>query len=497
LVFLTLLLFGCASAYDVHHMTSGNNNSASAGRERIFYALPRTVVTVDASVEKRLVEKGPCNAHIGLIAEKLAQPGTKMTTVAIGSRHEADADHVYAIDLSRAWYQKLTSAFTLTEDGLLTSADMTAENQAVDFAVTTLKTVAGLAVKLGLGVGATAPEFAANDTRDQVEQKCKTLKNELVKVRKLQHDLAHGTPAFGEALPDGAALALLFQKLEAQEQQILANFVGEVTTKSGIVHCEVVPDDADLDATKPLFTIATDGIRPAAGAGCRVPADLAAAAAGNQTVAIQFTTKRDTQLAGVIKDAVGSLPSPSGLVYRIPVTTGIAVLVGNDVRAFDRRPVAQFGVVTSLPRSADVSTFQSTVNAALYPGTGALQKLTFSGTPQGTAAVTGVAGRRGDGHRCARGSRESSGGGEGRTGAPRARAEDPRRERQDREAAWRGPAVAGRLACRGAATSPRHANTKSSNAASCQRICGGHNGRTEMLRSIHAPRCRFARPRHR
>ena len=379
-----LLLVGCASAFDVYRVQKPCDGcSKTFGKEALFYALPQTIVTVDAVVDKRVVTDGACKGELALLgadAEALVSR-SKLGAVAIGSRAEPDPTQIFAIKLSHKWYQKLTSSFSLSETGLLTAAELAVENQAVDFAVTTLKTAVGLAVKTGTFGGKVPNALTKTD--------CQKKKDEIDRLRGIRAKLTEGTqtPNFP---PDGAALALMLDKLTEREKALVADFIGSAELTTGTVHCEVSPDDSDGESTKDLFKLAEDGV--IAIGTCRVPSELVAVKATKSLVSAVFVTKPNNQLAGIASAASGGrTDDPSGLVYRIPATTNIEIRNGTTPVAFERRLVAQFGTIATLPRTADVSTFQSSVKAALYSGTGAMQKLDLAGTPQGTGAITGVA----------------------------------------------------------------------------------------------------------
>jgi hypothetical protein len=389
----SLILSGCASSFDVYHVPRNCDGCSNKfGKHVLFYALPETVVTVDAVVEKKIVEDGPCKDKVtedflrvppkDYFGSGPTESKTKVTSATIGSRAEPDPDRVYAIKLSKRWYQKVSSSFSLSEAGVLTSAEMTSENQAVDFAVTTLKTVAGIAVKAGIGVGAPATDATPGT------EKCKEFKDEIDKLRDVRRQIIHGqlSPSFPQ---EGPAITVLLEKIAQAEAELAAKFIGAATVTTGTVHCEVNPQDDKYNLDQELFKIAKDGVDSANGP-CRVPSDLNSKMRGDKTVSLKLATDRGQQLAGIAASTNLTRPDPSGLVFRIPATSAIEVLVDKDSKAFDLRPVAQFGLVTALPRSADVSTFQSTVKAALYPATGAIQKLDYSGTPQGTGAITGI-----------------------------------------------------------------------------------------------------------
>lgn len=392
---LGLLLVGCASSFDVHRVPENCGDCKTKfDSQALFYALPATTITVDAAVEKSEVEDGQCQEFLtkdflGVDPEEffpggVKKPSTKVTTVGVGSRAEPDPKNVYAIQLSRRWYQKITSSFALSELGLLTSADLKAENQAVDFVVTTIKTVAGLAVKTGL----TAGGDPADANRPLKEKKCKQLQREIDKLRELRRQIIFGELTTTPPL-DGPTITTMLDKIAQTEATLASKFVGAATMTAGTVHCELTPRTSNDNSD--LFEIAKDGIAMPA-AGCRVPSDLKSKLAyGDKKVSVRISTNLDEQFAGVAKDAVPDPQSPSGLVYRIPAISDVVVFVGDAVKAVDRRPVAQLGILAALPRTADVSTFQSNVKAALYPGTGAIQTLDFSGTPQGTSAITGLA----------------------------------------------------------------------------------------------------------
>src|SRR5262249_45175885 len=135
------------------------------------------------------------------------------------------------------WYQKITSSFSLSESGVLTNAETTVENQAVDFGVTTLKTVAGLAVKLGL--------FAGGGTLTP-RTKCEAIKKEIDNLRKVKRDIIVGD--FNPTTPlEGPAITVMLDKIAQKEAELAAKFIGAATVTTGTVHCELRPGDEKYD----------------------------------------------------------------------------------------------------------------------------------------------------------------------------------------------------------------------------------------------------------
>lgn len=166
-VLLTLLGSGCTRSfqvYDVKHLKQRD-------RDYLFYALPKTVVTVDVPVTRIETPYDPenlppCRSEVAMREElgldtppatpEEASKVFKAGAPAIATRSEPDPEAIYAIDLRFRPFALTSGSFELTDNGVLTTETVSQEDKSID----TVLTVARLAAAVATG-GAITPAAAA------------------------------------------------------------------------------------------------------------------------------------------------------------------------------------------------------------------------------------------------------------------------------------------------------------------------------------------------
>jgi len=378
-----LALSACATSYDVYDIGSVKKEQLP-DRNLVYYALPQTIAHVEIPVTLKSAKAPQCTDQtlldqLHITADDIEAPGKtfKLGDVTISTRTEPDPSAVFAIDMPSHALHKYTRSVELAESGILTSAQSTDENQAVNFGVGVVKIAAGVAGKV-IGAG------AGNDLTQKHLTPCQEIANEIITLKGNRDQLISGTGG-GVNAPTKDALQLMLDQLDARIDSLLANFTGAVEKTTYTISCEAVPL-----TTTPTFTLAqfaSDGSVVSAPL-CTFPAKVAANgsnAAATVTLAVQ--SKNGVASAVTTSGRLPNRTAGNALYYRLPVTATLQVSRDGKVLAKQDTAIAQLGAINSLPRGSDAHALQSVVNATLYPGTGGLQKLEFNATQADTSAI--------------------------------------------------------------------------------------------------------------
>ena len=153
----------------------------------------------------------------------------------------------------------------------------------------------------------------------------------LFAIRQTRSDLITGQA--DQTPPDGKSLQLMLDNLEAQEQALMAMFVGTTSVSTDVATFNIIPDD-DIDRMVLARLSPIDGIVDASDlSGAPVYLDLSVTSRGEMPVGEKGET----------------LPFPkNGLAYRIPGIANVKVSYDGRIYFEDDEPMAQFGVVYGL-----------------------------------------------------------------------------------------------------------------------------------------------------
>lgn len=144
----TLLLAGCATKGTVVTKVPGPPEPRG-----VFYVLPRTVIEAKVSVTRTETEAGKYTDFAGCLlnVKKVREPGVKfeLGTPEFTSRGEPDPQEVHMIDLKAGAFESKTVQIFLTPEGLMSKSSIESKNEATEVLVTTLKSLASIAVAAG------------------------------------------------------------------------------------------------------------------------------------------------------------------------------------------------------------------------------------------------------------------------------------------------------------------------------------------------------------
>lgn len=405
------LLSGCGASYRVHHVSTAS--AARLPSSAVYYALPRTVITVSVPITK--ISRATPRCNTASYKDKLESLGisttgaSKSPTYQLGepqlaSRVEQDPEHMYAIELDENAVTANKRGFELSERGFLTSSSLESANKAPDLAIKTVEVAAGIVGKL---VGLGAPLMPSQDPKAQAPeaQRCEQALTQIHDIRRYRLDLVRGNAQTNGTPKD--TLALMLEELNAMEKSLVAEFTGAPTLQQGTITCEIRPKSRAAASSHPeesltLFELVESrGLRNVS-QGCyhtdSFREDTTQPDGKSQVVSVELTAV-STDLAISAEKTQRSPDNPSGLVYRIPAEAIVRYLVEErnpaEKDAVKRRvatrtqlDVAQYGAVAYLPGEAEVDSVSAMYSVKLSPTLGGLVSLSSSTTPLAPETVS-------------------------------------------------------------------------------------------------------------
>ncbi len=235
----------CATSQKVYRVT----NTKAAGIAGVHYALPQAIVTLEVPIKKSAFKAG----HYARFAHELlgikAKTANKVSFAlasppTVGTRAEADPQEVFVVQVDGSAFETRSQLIELTERGLLTHLKAETTSTGVDFAVSTLKTAAGIAGRLifppGLASGAESalddPEGAQSAARalELIEQRLRRLNEELDKKRRVfipDDRLDPNHPETFEDLLDALQAALGTAKVKVIRDQVATATPGRLARR--------------------------------------------------------------------------------------------------------------------------------------------------------------------------------------------------------------------------------------------------------------------------
>lgn len=383
--------------------------------QKVYYALPRTVLALEAPValEKRdpgkcedLLDQNLCKVSGGSVSFRTClelgdlAPDSKFSAgeMTLSTRTEPDLDQLFQVDVRASALKKSSVVLELSEAGLLISGTSESRNRAAEIGVGLVKSLAGIAGTLitrGAAPARSGPEQTAHENR------CSAIAQKILAIRKDREDLLTRV-AIGPDAPPAETVKLVLDRGLTLETKLLQSFIGKIDTTAGKVLCEVRPSLTDLpntnsEKTYALFEVSeTTGLKLLDQTACRAPEAFVTTAAANP-VTVKLTVGRIAaqyaeSLRAAEADKAVKTNEEQGFYYRVPAEARIEVVAekaGTAQKVLqDRKGIAQLGLVTALPRQRSVYT---KYDIALYEQSGALKKLTTNAEGVDPSTLSGIA----------------------------------------------------------------------------------------------------------
>ena len=326
-------------------------NAVKANNFGITYSLPKTSLIVEAEVTKVTCKAGPYYQYAEkylAVQDAIAEDAVyyELGKVRLINRGVPDPDNTYIVEFKPG---TVAPYAYLTEDGLLCSINteyVPAEEKAEKKAV---------AAKQGAAQNSVLSEelLMAGSTARQAEVAAK----QIYRIRESRMDILTGEA--DNLPPDGEAMKLVIQQLEAQEQTLSHLFTGTTEKTTDIYEVSVIPSD-ELDKevifrfSKQLGIVDAD--------------DLGGAPVYMNLIA----TERAPQLEP--KEAEKKEKSLKGIIYNVPGKAKVEITMGKRTLYKGEAQITQFGTQEGLA-PVMFEDKKAPVKISFYPETGAIKQI--------------------------------------------------------------------------------------------------------------------------
>ena len=326
-------------------------NAVKANNFGITYSLPKTSLIVEAEVTKVTCKAGPYYQYAEkylAVQDAIAEDAVyyELGKVRLINRGVPDPDNTYIVEFKPG---TVAPYAYLTEDGLLCSINteyVPAEEKAEKKAV---------AAKQGAAQNSVLSEelLMAGSTARQAEVAAK----QIYRIRESRMDILTGEA--DNLPPDGEAMKLVIQQLEAQEQTLSHLFTGTTEKTTDLYEVSIIPSD-ELDKevifrfSKQLGIVDAD--------------DLGGAPVYMNLIA----TERAPQLDP--KEAEKKEKSLKGIIYNVPGKAKVEITMGKHTLYKGEAQITQFGTQEGLA-PVMFEDKKAPVKISFYPETGAIKQI--------------------------------------------------------------------------------------------------------------------------
>lgn len=348
LIIIAALLLGLPLAAQTKVV---KKNAVKANNFGITYSLPKTSLIVEAEVTKVTCKAGPYYQYAEkylAVQDAIAEDAVyyELGKVRLINRGVPDPDNTYIVEFKPG---TVAPYAYLTEDGLLCSINteyVPAEEKAEKKAV---------AAKQGAAQNSVLSEelLMAGSTARQAEVAAK----QIYRIRESRMDILTGEA--DNLPPDGEAMKLVIQQLEAQEQTLSHLFTGTTEKTTDLYEVSIIPSD-ELDKevifrfSKQLGIVDAD--------------DLGGAPVYMNLIA----TERAPQLDP--KEAEKKEKSLKGIIYNVPGKAKVEITMGKRILYKGEAQITQFGTQEGLA-PVMFEDKKAPVKISFYPETGAIKQI--------------------------------------------------------------------------------------------------------------------------
>lgn len=348
LIIIAALLLGLPLAAQTKVV---KKNAVKANNFGITYSLPKTSLIVEAEVTKVTCKAGPYYQYAEkylAVQDAIAEDAVyyELGKVRLINRGVPDPDNTYIVEFKPG---TVAPYAYLTEEGLLCSINteyVPAEEKAEKKAVV---------AKQGAVQNSVLSEelLMAGSTARQAEVAAK----QIYRIRESRMDILTGEA--DNLPPDGEAMKLVIQQLEAQEQTLSHLFTGTTEKTTDLYEVSIIPSD-ELDKevifrfSKQLGIVDAD--------------DLGGAPVYMNLIA----TERAPQLEP--KEAEKKEKSLKGIIYNVPGKAKVEITMGKHTLYKGEAQITQFGTQEGLA-PVMFEDKKAPVKISFYPETGAIKQI--------------------------------------------------------------------------------------------------------------------------
>ncbi len=381
LILLTILsLAACKTQNNFNVVPVSDIQQTEEKKEGVYYALPRTHVTVDVSVVKTQSFRGPfagyASRYLGM--ENVIRENSssyEIRDIKISTFFEPDPDQFYFVEFMESGQQDDRQIMMeLTEAGLIVDVNSPSEFNASGRMTYTMdeesndysKTFKYFPDQNLYEKVDTIIQQITQDTitierkilkrkmvEKSTEQKAKEAADFILKVRDQKMNLITG---YQETPYSKETLEYMYKELENIENDYMRLFTGLKTTQVLNYRYSYLPPSNIYNIEEPLFRFSTrHGV---------VDADFD----DGQMVYLQVERQRNAhKMLEHIKSNFNAEQEKNGFYYRMPEYARLTIKLGIVPKAEALYPISQFGVVNSLPAAYNKIRF--------YPSTGMIRTI--------------------------------------------------------------------------------------------------------------------------
>ena len=329
-------------------------NAVKANNFGITYSLPKTSLVVEAEVTKVTCKAGPyyqyAEKYLG-VKDAIAEDAVyyELGKVRLINRGLPDADNTYIVEFKPG---TVAPYAYLTEEGLLCAINTEYEPEASP--TNTARKQQPAAKTPANGTSVLSEELLmAGSTSRQAEVAAK----QIYRIRESRLDILTGEA--DNLPPDGDAMKLVIQQLEAQEQALTDLFVGTTQKVTDTYEVSIIP--ADELEKEVIFRFSKQlGIVDAD--------DLGGAPVYMNLKAIERAPELDP------KEAEKKEKSLKGIIYNVPGKASVEITMGKRSLYKGEAQITQFGTQEGLA-PVMFEDKKAPVKVTFYPETGAIKQI--------------------------------------------------------------------------------------------------------------------------
>ncbi|MCD4747289.1 MAG: DUF4831 family protein [Bacteroidales bacterium] len=351
-----------------------------SGKHGVFYALPRTLIKFEITVEKLRNINGPyaefAGRYLGIdnvITYDYFEYKIKDIQISIFS--EPDPEQYYFVELGEKTAKEDKLFFlSLTESGLIQNVNGISENQTLNklishnieksdfnadifkyFADANLYEKTDTIVRI---VNVDTVIIKKNFYKKQwvekpTEQKAIEAADYITKIRDSRFNLISG---YQEVNYDAGSIKYMDTQLKNLENEYMSLFTGVTISKTLKYSFVYLPDPDEDESLIPVFRFSEKkGI-----------SDISGTEGDKVFINIEKTGNTNTLIKHINK-LQDSEKNTHGFYYRIPEYANISLNYSNDIKIKGKYLISQFGVITFLPVQKSIIKF--------YPNTGAIKNI--------------------------------------------------------------------------------------------------------------------------
>ena len=341
------LVASCASTKnETSTVISSYSTSRPVGQSALVYGLPQTRLYFEVELVKTIVKKGPYAEYASRMLDLSNVPmndseSWQIKSIRISDRQEVDNKQLYTVSFTD-YPQNLDKLLRFTKEGLLLDVNVgnvliNKQNQSnnhddFQFVNTAVRgtTIEKVDTVFRTMVTDTAfvriPVLQKKVMSKTTEEQARETAQQIFNIRQMRLDILIGNSDYH---PDGAALKILLQSLDTQEEQLLSLFNGAKIENRQIVTYPALPEKPATN-TELFYFSDKAGI-------------VSKNTAGAKTV--WFEIGQTAAPASFTPD----LQAKNIIYYRIPRVVEVSAGVDRNTLVREYITICQFGNIVSFP----------------------------------------------------------------------------------------------------------------------------------------------------